>query len=136
MQVNEGFIFMTINVNYGYVPTIHKQSDIPGRTSRICYADNDSVPPEKRGKEISDEDYKKLQEQRLGAVKYFKAPKAETVKKYVTAFEEWFEKYVSKPHKYDLDRIKDNTDMALDFVDSFNNNPNTNNNSTRYDVRI
>ena len=49
---------MTINVNYGYVPTIHKQSDIPGRTSRICYADNDSVPPEKRGKEISDEDYK------------------------------------------------------------------------------
>ena len=44
---------MTISANYGYVPTIHKQSDIPGRTSRICYADNDSVPPEKRGKKKS-----------------------------------------------------------------------------------
>lgn len=128
---------MTISANYVYIPAIQKQSDIPGRTSRICYADNDSVPPEKRGKEISDEDYKRMQEQRLGgSLKAIKAPKPETIKKYVTAFEEWFEKYISKPHKYDLDRIKDNTDMALDFVDSFNNNPNTNNNSTRYDVSV
>ena len=127
---------MTINeVNYGYYPQVHKQSDIPGRSTRICYADNENVPPEKRGKEISDEDYKKLQEQKLGSVKYFKAPKPETVKKYVTAFEEWLEKYVSRPHKYDLDRIKDNTDMALDFIDNLNSNPNANNNTSSYDVR-
>ena len=65
----------------------------------------------------------------------FKAPKPETVKKYVTAFEEWLEKYVSRPHKYDLDRIKDNTDIALDFIDNLNNNPNANNNTSSYDVR-
>lgn len=42
---------MTINeVNYGYYPQVHKQSDIPGRSTRICYADNENVPPEKRGK--------------------------------------------------------------------------------------
>ena len=124
-----------IAVNSGYYPQVHKQSDIPGRSARICYADNENVPPQKRGKEISDEDYKKLQEQKLGSVKYFKAPKPETVKKCVTAFEEWLERYTSKPHRCDFNQIKDNTNMALDFIDNLNYNPNTNNNTSSYDVR-
>ncbi len=128
---------MTIStVNYGYYPQIHKQSDIAGRTSRICYADNENVPAEKRGKEISDEDYKKLQEQKSASIKYFKAPAAKDVKKAVSTFEKWLEKYTSRPHRYDIDRIKDNTNMTLDYINNLNNNPDGNHKASRYEVLV
>lgn len=101
----------------GFYPAVHKQSDIPGRTTRICYANNDTVPPEKRGKEISDADYKKLTTQRLGAVKALKAPKASTLKEMCTAFEKWIERYTSKPKRYNPNKIEQNINTALDIVD-------------------
>ncbi len=121
------------SVNYGYYyPQNFNKSDIPGRTSRICYADNDSVPPEKRGKEISDEDYKRLQEQRLGSARYLCAPSAKTVKNLTKYFDEWLEKYLSKPHRYNTDDIKDNAQTVIDLYDNYTNPSQQNNNKHDY----
>ena len=105
----------------------HKQSDIPGRTSRICYANNETVPPEKRGKEISDEDYEKFSKQYLGA----KCPKMSTMKRFLVKIKNWFIKQSEKPHKITLEDVKEKGQTALDLYDAYRKYQNNQTNPTQ-----
>lgn len=103
--------------NYETYNQIHKTSDIPGRTSRICYADNDSVPPEKRGKEISDEDYEKLSKQLVGA----KCPKPSAIKQFFKKLEEMFAKKAEKPITFTVNDLQEKGEKVLDLYDAYQN---------------
>lgn len=85
---------------------------------KIYYANNNTVPPEKRGKEISDEDYERISQQKLGSIKALKAPKASTLRKMKNTFEEWLIKYMEKPHRYNVDTIEKNANTVLDIIDT------------------
>ena len=61
----------------------------------------------------------------LGAAKM---PKPSTIKRVwnnlMAKFEQWLDRYSSKPHKYDVDKWQDNADKFIDFVDAgSDNNP-------------
>lgn len=100
---------------YGYTAAQYQHQPV-----KIYYADNDSVPAEKRGKELSQDEYKQFVNTRLGAVK---APKAETIKNIKTTITEWAEKYMEKPKKINPDHAKDNIQHTLDIVQSFGVDP-------------
>lgn len=100
---------------YGYTAAQYQPQPV-----KIYYADNDSVPAEKRGKELSQDEYKQFVNTRLGAVK---APKAETIKNIKTTITEWAEKYMEKPKKINPDHAKDNIQHTLDIVQSFGVDP-------------
>lgn len=60
---------------------------------------------------------------RLGAVKM---PKASTLRaffeKVEAKFEQWLNRYNSRPHRYNTDRWKDTADLILDSTDNKNDN--------------
>ncbi|MBS4759528.1 MAG: hypothetical protein KHX03_02375 [Clostridium sp.] len=99
----------------------------PEQRKKIYYGSG--APEDKRGKEISEEDYKKLEEQKVGA-KFIK-PKQSTIKKSWIAIKKWFNKQAEKPHKIDVEDIKEKTKTIKDIYDTYQkinqqNNPNNN----------
>lgn len=133
----EGFATV-LYPNYETYMRIHSQSDIPGKTSRICYADNESIPPEKRGKEISDEDYEKLSKQVLGA----KYPKPSVIKQFFKKIEELFAKKAEKPITFTVNDLQEKGEKVLDLYDAYQNyrhtstNQHQNNNTSVYPNNI
>ena len=87
---------------------------------KVYYANGDSAAPEKRGKELSQDEYKQFVNTKLGAVK---APKAETIKNFKNTIEELVERYMEKPKKINPDHAKDNIQHTLDIVQSFGVDP-------------
>lgn len=100
---------------YGYTAAQYQPQPI-----KIYYADNDSVPAEKRGKELSQDEYKQFVNTKLGSVK---APKAETIKNFKNTIEELVERYMEKPKRINPDHAKDNIQHTLDIVQSFGVDP-------------
>lgn len=87
----------------------------PQQNPQIYYSYNNTATQEKSGKVPSEQECKQLSKHYLGAVK---APKASTLKEIRTAFEKWIERYTSRPHRYNTDKIERNVDAAIDFLDT------------------
>lgn len=105
---------MSIDSNYANNVTYSQLPQASERKSKIYYANNETIPPEKRVKEISDEDYQKMSKQFVGSVR---APKASTLRNFMKNMEEWFTKYMEKPHRLNVDKIEKNANTVLDIID-------------------
>ena len=68
--------------------------------------------------------------QMLGAAKMPKPSTIKNVAKNIEEkFQQWLDRYTSRPHKYDVDQWKDNIDTVLDITDTSTVIPDNNNRS-------
>jgi hypothetical protein len=92
----------------------------PERSSHVYYADNETVPPEKRGQEISNEDYEKLCNTRLGACnpQTLKSlcPKPGTMKKIWNILKHIFKNEAKNPK---ADDIAEAAKKGVDIWDAY-----------------
>lgn len=104
------------NTQTGYYPQYaNDDASKPQRKNKVYYGSG--APPEKRGKEISEEDYKKLEETKLGA-KFF-VPKQSTIKQFFNTVKKWFTKQVEKPHHITIDEVREKGQTMLDLVEAY-----------------
>ena len=87
---------------------------------------------------------KYLQEHKMIApnqvMRSLKMPKPSSIKNFMQKmeekFEQWIEKYNSRPHEYDIDSWQENADMILDITDNTAALPDDKNNYQYINVNV
>ena len=100
------------------ISPVYANSYYTVRPDLTC-ADKAQVKNYEQHQESEDPPKLLVEHRMLGAAKM---PKPSTIKRvwnnFMTKFEQWLDRYSSKPHKYDVDKWQDNADKFIDFVDA------------------